>query len=68
MDAAETHLHTSLAVFTRLENTVGVPLTLWDLGTLYQRTGRSAEADAYLAPARRIFSELKLTELPSLAR
>jgi DNA-binding SARP family transcriptional activator/tetratricopeptide (TPR) repeat protein len=68
VDAAETHLRASLAVFTALENTIGTPLALWDLGTMYQRSGRSAEADTYLVPARQIFAELKLTELPSLAR
>ncbi|HEU5109393.1 MAG TPA: tetratricopeptide repeat protein, partial [Micromonosporaceae bacterium] len=64
---AETHLRESLAVFGRLENTVGVPLLLSDLGALCERTGRIDEATAYREGAREILARLDLTGVLDLA-
>jgi hypothetical protein len=54
-------------VFGRLENTIGIPLLLSDLGALYERTGRRDEATAYRERAREILARLDLTGILDLA-
>jgi tetratricopeptide (TPR) repeat protein len=53
----ETYLRDALAAFLRLENPVGVALTLCDLATLYRETDRSDEAQRYVRLARSLFAE-----------